>query len=111
MKLSLGVHWCMNVTCGPEGEAAAVLLRGGRITAGRDDIVRRRGRTDHLVDGPGKLTQALAVTGDLDGLSILRGGPLLLGEVVSGGEVVASRRIGISKATERPWRFVLDLRD
>lgn len=103
---SYGIHWCMNVTCGPEGVAMAVLLRGGVILEGKNEIERRRGRSDHLTDGPGKLCQALGVTGDHDGTSVLEG-PIRLGERVLVGEVVTTPRIGISKAVDRPWRFVL----
>jgi DNA-3-methyladenine glycosylase len=58
---SYGIHWCVNIVTGDIGEAQAVLIRGGRVTEGMDTVVMRRGRTDHLADGPGKLTQALAI--------------------------------------------------
>jgi DNA-3-methyladenine glycosylase len=103
---SYGIHWCMNVTTGPVGEASALLLRAGVIQAGREIAVRRRGRDVHLSDGPGKLTQALGVTGDHDGLDLLDGtGPVTLGP----GRRLAWRatpRIGISKAVDVPWRWV-----
>ena len=50
---SYGIHWCMNVVVGRPGLAHAVLLRGGEPIEGRDIIVRRRGRTTDLVNGPG----------------------------------------------------------
>ena len=103
---SYGIHWCMNVTCGPEEVPMAVLLRGGALLDGREEVERRRGRSDHLTDGPGKLCQALGVTGDHDGTSVIDG-PVLLGERVLTGDIVTSPRIGISKATDREWRFVL----
>jgi DNA-3-methyladenine glycosylase len=102
---SYGIHWCMNITCGPEGVPMAVLLRGGVLLDGRDTIQRRRGREDHLTDGPGKLCQALGVTGDHDGTSVLDG-PVRIGERVLHGDVATTRRIGISKAVEPEWRFV-----
>lgn len=52
---SYGVHWCANIVTGPEGEASAVLLRGGAPTVGVEVMERRRGRSDHLSDGPGKV--------------------------------------------------------
>jgi DNA-3-methyladenine glycosylase len=104
---SYGIHWCMNVVAGREGRASAVLLRGGRPARGVAVMMRRRGREDHLTDGPGKLCAALGVTGDHDGVS-LRSGPLrLLDGPPADGEITATPRIGISKATERPWRLVL----
>jgi DNA-3-methyladenine glycosylase len=105
---SYGVHWCMNIVTGPAGEAAAVLLRAGRPVAGEEVMRRRRGRSDHLSDGPGKLAQALGVSGEHDGTSVFAGPVLLGAEIEAGGVVKAGRRVGISRAVERPWRFVLD---
>ncbi len=106
---SYGIHWCLNVATGPAGRGAAVLLRGAEVVAGADVVVRRRGRRNHLADGPGKLAQALGVTRDeVDGTSMLGGGPLTLGGPMPvDGTVLATPRIGISKATDRPWRYVL----
>ncbi len=107
---SYGIHWCLNVATGPAGRGSAVLLRGGVVIEGRETAVARRGRRDHLADGPGKLAQALGVTREIiDGTSLLGGGPLTLGERAGdlGGTVLATPRIGITKAVERPWRFVL----
>lgn len=102
---SYGVHWCCNVVTGPRGKAAAVLLRGGVPARGLEEMMRRRGRRDHLADGPGKLCAALGITGAHDGLDLLAGGTVRL---LPGEErpYVTSPRIGISKALERPWRFL-----
>lgn len=103
---SYGVHWCMNVVTGPAGRAAAVLLRGGRPVVGEEHMRRRRGRGDHLCDGPGRLTQALGITGEQDGTSALEGPVRLLGEPAA-GPVAAGPRVGISRGVERSWRFRL----
>ena len=103
---SYGVHWCMNVVTGPAGRGGAVLLRGGVPRVGEDVMVQRRGRVDHLTDGPGRLTQALGVTGDHDGTDLSSGPVLLLPRLTSPGRIEASPRIGINKATDRLWRFV-----
>lgn len=105
---SYGIHWCMNVVVGDVGIPHAVLLRGGEPTLGHQAMVRRRGRQRNLVDGPGKLCQALGVSGAADG-SNLREGELRLVPGPGRGDraVVRTPRIGISKATDRPWRFVL----
>ncbi|MFQ5554326.1 MAG: DNA-3-methyladenine glycosylase [Acidimicrobiia bacterium] len=104
---SYGLHWCMNVVVGDAGVAHAVLVRGGDPVIGKDTVERRRGRTDHLADGPGKLCQALAVTGEHDGTSVFDGPVRLLdGASPQPGAVVATPRIGISKAQDRLWRFV-----
>lgn len=104
---SYGIHWCANIVAGPPGTGAAVLLRAGVPTVGESIMVRRRGRSDHLCDGPGKLCQALGVTGDLDGSSTREGPVRLLDRGDVGGTVLALPRVGISRATDRRWRFVL----
>lgn len=104
---SYGIHWCMNVVVEPIGTAHAVLLRGGEPVRGRRLIESRRGRADHLTDGPGKLCQALGVTGEQDGSSVLDGPVRLLpGKLPRGYRITATPRIGIAKAADRPWRFV-----
>jgi DNA-3-methyladenine glycosylase len=104
---SYGIHWCMNVVVGAEGVASAVLLRGGVPTHGIASMVERRNRETNLADGPGKLCQALGVNGSHDGVD-LRKGPvrLLPGPGLEGRTVERTPRIGISRATERLWRFV-----
>ncbi len=105
---SYGIHWCMNVVVGAEGVAHAVLLRGGEVTEGHEVITTRRNRSDHLTDGPGKLGQALGVTGEHDGVD-LGSGPVRLmpGPGIAGRRIDITPRIGISKATGRLWRFVV----
>ena len=103
---SYGIHWCMNVVCGDAGSARAVLLRGAAVVAGSVVAQRRRGRADHIADGPGKLTQALGVTGEMDGHDLSRAPLRLIKPTRSVAEVTTGPRIGISKAAERPWRFV-----
>lgn len=104
---SYGIHWCANVASGPVGEGQAVLIRGGRVVEGLETVVRRRGRTDHLADGPGKLTQALGVTGDDDGTSVFTG-PVRIERGVPPDPAVirATPRVGITREVDRPWRFV-----
>lgn len=104
---SYGVHWCCNVACGPEGVGWGVLFRGGRVVDGRSAAVVRRGRTDQLADGPGKLAQALGVDGSFNGTYLLGSdSPLMLEAGRAPEAVMATPRIGISKAKERSWRFV-----
>ena len=104
---SYGIHWCMNIVVGDEGLPHAVLLRGGEITQGQGTIERRRGRADNLTNGPGKLCEALGVTGDHDGTSVIDGPVRLLpGTLPQGRSILATPRIGITKAVEEPWRYV-----
>jgi DNA-3-methyladenine glycosylase len=104
---SYGIHWCLNLVCGPEGRGAAVLLRALEPTRGLDEMRRRRNVHDErlLCSGPGRLTQALGVTNEHDGLA-LDAAPFSFSPPTAAVPVQASERIGITKAVERPWRFV-----
>jgi DNA-3-methyladenine glycosylase len=105
---SYGIHWCANVVCEADGVGAAVLLRALEPTAGLDDMQRRRGLHDPrlLCAGPGRLTEALGITGAHDGLSLDRA-PFEVLKADSRGEVVSAPRVGITKASELPWRYAL----
>lgn len=104
---SYGIHWCANVVTGEPDDGRAVLLRGAVPVKGREVMVRRRGRRDHLTDGPGKLCQALGIGGGHDGSSVLDGPVRLLPRRDLAGEILATPRVGISRESARPWRFVL----
>jgi DNA-3-methyladenine glycosylase len=104
---SYGVHWCMNIVTGDAGDPSAVLLRGGRPQVGAGIMTRRRGRPQPLADGPGKLTQALGVSGEVDGTSVFTGPVRLLDGPRPSGQIIATPRVGIRKAIAWPWRFVL----
>ena len=75
--LSYGIHSLLNFVCEPEGEAAAVLIRALEPTEGIDEMRGRRGldRVEDLCSGPGKLTQALGIGLDLNGVPLV-GGPI-----------------------------------
>ena len=105
--LSYGVHWCANVVTGGEGRGQAVLLRGGLPGQGVDAMIARRGREDHLCDGPGKLTQALGLEGRHDGLVLTESREVWLEETgPAPPEWRSTPRVGISKAKQRRWRLV-----
>ena len=103
---SYGIHWCLNLVCEEEGSAAAVLIRALEPTAGLEVMRDRRGLEDVrlLAAGPGRLCQALDVTRDHDGLS-LASPPFELRSPAARAELVAGPRIGISVATDVPWRY------
>ncbi len=104
---SYGIHWCANVVCGPVGVGTAVLLRSGRPVAGRETMVRRRGRSTNLATGPGNLCQALGITGELNGTDLLdEKSPVRLLPGTAPAKFVSTPRIGISKAIDVRWRFV-----
>ncbi len=105
---SYGVHWCANVVCGDEGVGAAVLLRALEPVQGIEAMRTRRGVDDLrlLCSGPGRLTQALGVTGAHDGLA-LDAPPFELRPPVSSPEVVTAPRVGVTRAAELHWRYAL----
>jgi DNA-3-methyladenine glycosylase len=106
---SYGIHACLNAVCEPEGVGAAVLIRALEPLEGLEAMRRRRGleRVEDLCSGPGKLTQALDIGLELNGLDLV-GGPIAVEEPPAAWrevEHVVGTRIGITKAAELPWRF------
>jgi DNA-3-methyladenine glycosylase len=106
-----GMHHCLNIVTGPEGEGSAVLIRALNVDEGVDVIrTRRNNRPDaELTNGPAKVCQALGVTLSDNGAEINSGPFELLPPVKSIGRITATPRIGISKDTHRLWRFVLEV--
>ncbi|MCF6746675.1 DNA-3-methyladenine glycosylase [Blastococcus sp. KM273128] len=106
---SYGVHWCANVVVGPEGEGSAVLLRAGEVVVGEELARARRpaARTPRdLAGGPARLTQALGIGRPDLGTDLLDGSsPVRLHRGAPPASVSAGPRVGISVATELPWRF------
>jgi DNA-3-methyladenine glycosylase len=109
-----GMHWCMNLVCGPEGEASAVLLRAGEVVEGPELATSRRTTAKsarELARGPARLTVALGVDGSHNGadatdptscLTVLAGRPDL------GADVQRGPRVGVAgDGGEHPWRFWL----
>ncbi len=105
---SYGIHWCANVVCSDEGTGAAVLLRALEPVRGIEEMRSRRGLDEVtlLCAGPGRLCQALGISGEHDGLALDRE-PFLLRQPTAPAEIVHGPRVGITRATERPWRYVL----
>jgi DNA-3-methyladenine glycosylase len=105
---SYGIHWMLNLVCGAEqGDGSALLVRALEPTVGLEQMRARRGPVPDvlLCSGPGRLTQALGVGPDLDGEPV--GGRRI--ELVPASAPVAlvtAPRVGISRATEQPWRYL-----
>ena len=105
---SYGIHWCVNFVCEAEGSASAVLIRALQPMHGLGAMKRRRGLDDErlLCSGPGRLCEALAITGKANALPLDRM-PFDIHARSEACEVAAGPRIGITKAAELPWRYGL----
>jgi DNA-3-methyladenine glycosylase len=115
-----GVHYCLNISCLPAGDAGCVLIRALEPVSGIADMAHARGLADldltaprdlrKLASGPGRLCEALGITrprdNDKDMLS-----PKSDLQVMSDGfrvqEVAVTQRIGITKSSELPLRYVI----
>ena len=108
-----GMHFCMNLVCGPDGTSMAVLLRGGEVIEGEETARARRPRSTvrDLARGPARLCRALGVAREQNGLDVCSpGGSLTVhaGEAVGPGLIRTGPRTGVNGAKEVPWRFWID---
>jgi DNA-3-methyladenine glycosylase len=118
--LTYGMHFCVNMVClGEEGSASAVLLRAGAVIAGEELARARRSRgtariaTRDLARGPARLCQALGIDRSQDGADVVTDqSPLRIragaGNPARSGKILSGPRVGVSSATEIPWRFWYD---
>jgi DNA-3-methyladenine glycosylase len=106
---SYGVHWCANVVVGPEGRGSAVLLRAGEVVVGESLARSRRPAARvarDLARGPARLTQALGIGPDDRGADLLDpDSGVRLHRGPAPAAITAGPRVGISLATDLPWRF------
>lgn len=106
-----GMYWCLNVVCGPDGLASAVLLRAGEVVSGVDVARGRRtaARSDaELARGPARLCQALAIDRSSYGTFLLGDGALRLvgpARPVGTAEIESGPRVGVTNAHDLAWRF------
>jgi len=111
VHFTYGMHWCANVVTGPVGEAQAVLIRALAPLTGLDAMreARPAARRDReLCSGPARLCQALGIDGAFAGVDLLVADAPV--QLIDDGtpppvEPGMSTRVGISRATERPWRW------
>lgn len=106
-----GMHWCCNAVCGEVGEGIGVLLRALAPLTGLQAMraARPKARRDRdLCSGPGRLAQAMAISGIHDGIDLVTGrsGFRIVDDgVAPPREPVATARIGIRQAADEPWRW------
>ena len=106
--LNYGVHWLFNVLVKSGKRSGFVLFRALEPKEGVEGMIERRGASDlqRLCAGPGRLTRAMGIDGAAHGAAFLNAPRTALLQR-SGRPVVVERpRIGISRATELPWRFL-----
>lgn len=107
---SHGIHVCANVSCGPDGTAAAVLLRAAAIEEGADVARARRGelvRATALARGPGNLCAALGIVMDDNGVDVFDPASPVIVELHEPLSAQSGPRVGVSQAADRPWRLWL----
>ena len=106
-----GTCWAMNLVVASEGEPHAVLIRALEPVRGVALMARRRGRpaaSRDLTNGPGKLTEALAITGADYGRDLCGGTLYLEDDGSARGRIGSSARINVDYAghwARRRWRF------
>ncbi len=107
-----GNHWMLNVVCERRDFPAAVLVRAIQPVEGDETIARRRSGRDTF--GPGKLAQALSITGEENGIDLTeRNGRLWIeeGRAVADRLVTKGPRVGLYSVPEpwksKPWRFLI----
>ena len=106
-----GMHWCVNLVCGPRGRAGAVLLRAGLVVEGEELARARRPSARGVVDlaqGPARLAVALGVDGSTDGVDVCSRGAGLT--VLDGGgtrpTAAVGPRVGVAgDGALTPWRY------
>lgn len=113
-----GIHHCLNVVCGIEGWAEGVLIRAIEPLSGLETMANNRGinaleieavrQKRLLCSGPGKICQALKIDGSFNGHDLTTGSSLWIGNRLDENVRISTGvRVGISKAKEREWRFML----
>ena len=109
-----GLHFCANISCLPEGQAGAVLLRAGEVVSDLGPARRRRptARTDaDLARGPARLASLLGLRREHNGVDLTDPSSpvrLLPGDPVPQARVRAGPRVGVAAAQDRRWRFWVD---
>jgi DNA-3-methyladenine glycosylase len=112
-----GNHYCLNVSCLPDGVAGGVLFRALEPLAGIDEMARARGvgidstrDLRKLTSGPGRLAEAFSITRERDNgkdLTSARSDLFIADDGYRVRRILTTPRIGITKAAERPLRYVI----
>ncbi len=115
-----GNHYCLNVSCMPEGDGGGVLFRAMEPIAGLEAMAEARGldfarlqrpaQLRLIASGPGRMAEALDITRERDNgkdLTTRKSDLWLADDGYRPERIVATPRVGITKAIEQPLRFVI----
>jgi len=112
-----GNHYCLNVSCLPDGQAGGILFRAAEPLFGLAEMARARGIALHgqrdlrtLTSGPGRLAEAFGITRERDNgkdLTSSHSDLFIVDDDFAMPLVRTTPRIGITKAAERPLRYVI----
>ena len=110
-----GNHYCLNVSCLPDGTPGGILFRALEPLQGVDEMFKLRGISGgsdlrRLTSGPGRLTTAFGITRERDNgkdLTNARSDLQIADDGASAPEVLSTKRIGIKKAVEMPLRYIV----
>lgn len=107
-----GNHHCLNIVAKDKKSAAGGVLIRSIIPIAGIDVMKKLRKTDsitHLTDGPGKIGQAFHLTVADNHIDVTKRGPLFIldGIHLTSSDSIATPRIGISKAHEKLWRFIV----
>ena len=115
-----GVHYCLNISCMPEGEAGCVLIRALEPAVGIQEMAKARHLSDLdlnsprnlrlLCSGPGKLCEALGIVRERDnGKDMVspRSDLQVMDDGYRPEKTAVTARIGITKSAEMPLRYVI----
>ncbi len=107
-----GMHYCFNIVAKtPKKEAGAVLIRAIVPEKGIEIMQKNRGNVNfnNISNGPAKLAQALNITKEHYGMDLTVKSKLYISEGIKPKKIVASQRIGITKATDKLWNFKITI--
>ena len=111
-----GAHFCCNVVTGKIGQGTAVLIRAIEPIKGKDIMIKNRFKRDlvnekekyNLTNGPGKICQAMSINKNHYGLDLTGNKVYLLdAPEIKEDDIIITKRIGIKKSVDLPWRFYI----